>query len=158
LFLVGHLLRSTGAFFIRRQWGQDELYHEVMREYIEVLLKKGHNIEAFVEGTRSRIGKLLQPRYGILKIILNALLQGTVDDCIIVPMSIGYDKVLLDLLRKGYRDFGLCNRAFGITKAERDIGAAVSEYQSIEFQVGTYRCAVRIAFFFERTYNSSCER
>jgi glycerol-3-phosphate O-acyltransferase len=89
------LLRSTGAFFIKRQWGQDELYHEVMREYIEVLLKKGHNIEAFIEGTRSRIGKLLQPRYGILKIILNAVLQGTVDDCIIVPMSIGYDKVFL---------------------------------------------------------------
>ena len=91
--MVGHLLRKAGAFFIRRQWGADELYHEVMREYIEVLLKKGHNIEAFIEGTRSRIGKLLQPRYGILKIILNAVVQGTVEDCFIVPMSIGYDKV-----------------------------------------------------------------
>ena len=91
--IVGSLLKNTGAFFIRRQWGSDPLYTAIMREYIETLLKKGHNIEAFIEGTRSRIGKLLQPRYGILKIIMDSVIQGKVEDCYIVPMSIGYDKV-----------------------------------------------------------------
>ncbi|KAJ3104187.1 hypothetical protein HDU97_009442 [Phlyctochytrium planicorne] len=92
--VVGSLLKHSGAFFIRRQWGDDAMYTTIMREYIELLLRRGHNIEAFVEGTRSRIGKLLQPKFGILKIILEAILSKRVEDCIIVPMSIGYDKVI----------------------------------------------------------------
>ncbi|KAJ1567240.1 hypothetical protein HK405_006649 [Cladochytrium tenue] len=92
--LVGTLLKHCGAFFIRRVWGDDPLYINVMREYIELLLTRGHNIEAFIEGTRSRIGKLLQPKFGIIKIILEAILAGRVKDCYIVPMSIGYDRVI----------------------------------------------------------------
>ncbi|KAJ3110248.1 hypothetical protein HDU96_006773 [Phlyctochytrium bullatum] len=92
--VVGSLLKHSGAFFIRRVWGDDAMYTTIMREYIELLLNRGHNIEAFVEGTRSRIGKLLQPKFGILKIVLEAILSGRVNDCIIVPMSIGYDKVI----------------------------------------------------------------
>lgn len=91
---VGSLLKKSGAFFIKRQWGNDETYIGIMQGYIETLLRRGHNIEAFIEGTRSRIGKLLLPRYGILKIIMDAVLQGRVTDCYIVPMSIGYDKVI----------------------------------------------------------------
>ncbi|ORY52918.1 putative acyltransferase [Rhizoclosmatium globosum] len=91
---VGHLLKHCGGFFIRRQWGDDVLYNSIMREYIELLLRKGYNIEAFTEGTRSRIGKLLQPKFGIMKIIMESVLSGRVGDCIIVPMSIGYDKVI----------------------------------------------------------------
>ncbi len=94
--IIGSLLKKSGAFFIKRQWGGDEMYTGVMRAYIEALLKGGYNIEAFIEGTRSRIGKLLLPKYGILKIILDAVLHGRVKDCVIVPMSIGYDKVRLD--------------------------------------------------------------
>ncbi|KAI8842555.1 hypothetical protein BC829DRAFT_364240 [Chytridium lagenaria] len=92
--VVGSMLKHSGAFFIRRQWGDDSMYTTIMREYIELLLTRGHNIEAFVEGTRSRIGKLLQPKFGILKIILEAILSDRVKDAIIVPMSIGYDKVI----------------------------------------------------------------
>ncbi|KAJ3014148.1 UNVERIFIED_CONTAM: hypothetical protein HDU68_000404 [Siphonaria sp. JEL0065] len=91
---VGHLLKHCGAFFIRRVWGDAPLYNTIMKEYIEILLRKGHNIEAFTEGTRSRIGKLLQPKFGIMKIIMESVLSGRVKDCIIVPMSIGYDKVI----------------------------------------------------------------
>lgn len=49
------------------------MYSEIMKEYIELLLERGHNIEAFIEGTRSRMGKLLQPKFGILKIILDSI-------------------------------------------------------------------------------------
>ncbi|RKP08223.1 hypothetical protein THASP1DRAFT_15940, partial [Thamnocephalis sphaerospora] len=88
--VVGGILRRGGAFFIRRTWGDDMLYGELAREYIEAR----YNIECFIEGTRSRTGKLLQPKFGILKLILEGLLNGRTKDCIIVPMSIGYDRVI----------------------------------------------------------------
>ncbi|RKP25576.1 hypothetical protein SYNPS1DRAFT_11380, partial [Syncephalis pseudoplumigaleata] len=92
--VVGNILRHGGAFFIRRSWENDLLYTELAREYIETLLEKGYNIECFIEGTRSRTGKLLQPKFGILKLILEGLQSGRTSDCIIVPMSIGYDRVI----------------------------------------------------------------
>ncbi|OZJ06950.1 hypothetical protein BZG36_00135 [Bifiguratus adelaidae] len=92
--IVGSLLRTSGAFFIRRQWGDDQLYKGVLEEYINVLLSEGYNIEAFVEGTRSRTGKLLPPKLGILKIVVDAVLNETAKDAMIVPISIGYDKVI----------------------------------------------------------------
>ncbi|KAI8909511.1 acyltransferase-domain-containing protein [Gorgonomyces haynaldii] len=92
--LIGMLLRGNGAFFIRRQWGDDKLYAAIMQEYIKHLLKKGYNLEAFIEGTRSRTGKLLPPKFGILKIILDAVLSGSCSDAYVVPVSIGYDKVI----------------------------------------------------------------
>jgi glycerol-3-phosphate O-acyltransferase len=91
---IGTLLRYNGAFFIRRQWGDDKLYVSVMKEYIELLMAKGYNIEAFIEGTRSRTGKLLRPKFGILKSCLDAVYSGRVKDAILVPVSIGYDKVI----------------------------------------------------------------
>eukprot|EP00842_Homolaphlyctis_polyrhiza_P000268 jgi/Hompol1/1241/HPOL_003109-RA len=92
--LVGWILRHNGAFFMRRQWGDDRLYGMIMKVYIETLLQRGHNIEAFIEGTRSRTGKLLQPKFGILKILMDAVRSGRVQDLIVVPVSIGYDKVI----------------------------------------------------------------
>ncbi|KAH6582957.1 hypothetical protein BASA60_001680 [Batrachochytrium salamandrivorans] len=91
---VGWLLRHNGAFFIRRQWGEDKMYNGIMKEYIETLLERGYNIEAFIEGTRSRTGKPLQPKFGILKIIFDAVWDKRVEDLVIVPVSIGYDKVI----------------------------------------------------------------
>ncbi|RKO99400.1 hypothetical protein CXG81DRAFT_14564, partial [Caulochytrium protostelioides] len=92
--IVGYLLKHAGAFFIKRQWGDDPLYHTTMALYIRTLLQRGHNVEAFIEGTRSRMGKLLQPKFGLIKLIVDAILNGHVNDCVIVPMSIGYDKVI----------------------------------------------------------------
>jgi glycerol-3-phosphate O-acyltransferase len=57
--LVGYILKHGGAFFIRRSFGNDVLYQDIVREYIEQLLVNGHNIEIFVEGTRSRIGMFI---------------------------------------------------------------------------------------------------
>lgn len=52
------------------------------------------NFECFVEGTRSRLGKLLQPKLGVVKIILDALIDNRFSDCHIVPISLGYDKII----------------------------------------------------------------
>lgn len=92
--VIGPMLRQAGAMFIRRSFGDDQLYHSVVQGYIETLLKGGYNFECFVEGTRSRTGKLLPPKFGILKYILDALLSGRVDDTWIVPVSTQYDKVV----------------------------------------------------------------
>lgn len=93
--IVGPILKKMGAWFIRRgNWSADPLYVGIVRDYVEYLLNTGQNIEFFIEGTRSRIGKLLNPRFGILKIILEAMLAGNIKDCVVVPISIGYDKVI----------------------------------------------------------------
>ncbi|GAN00936.1 acyltransferase [Mucor ambiguus] len=92
--VVGKLLKSSGAVFIRREWGNDELYKTVLEEYMATLLAEGMNFECFVEGTRSRLGKLLQPKLGVVKIILDALVDNRFSDCHIVPISLGYDKII----------------------------------------------------------------
>ncbi|CAO0792927.1 unnamed protein product [Mucor circinelloides] len=92
--VVGKLLKSSGAIFIRREWGNDELYKTVLEEYMATLLAEGMNFECFVEGTRSRLGKLLQPKLGVVKIILDALIDNRFSDCHIVPISLGYDKII----------------------------------------------------------------
>ncbi|KAI7887357.1 putative acyltransferase [Lichtheimia hyalospora FSU 10163] len=92
--LLGPFLKSCGAFFIKREWGGNGLYKTIMEEYITTLLLEGMNLECFIEGTRSRLGKLLSPKLGIVKIVLDAIISGRVSDCYIVPMSLGYDKII----------------------------------------------------------------
>lgn len=91
---VGSLLKSSGAFFIKRTLGSDPLYRAIFSEYITTLLAKGCNVEFFIEGGRSRTGKLLNPKMGILSMITDAYFNKRVEDCLIVPISIGYDKVI----------------------------------------------------------------
>lgn len=91
---VGWVLRHNGAFFIRREWGGDRLYQKIMQEYIDFLLEMGYNLEVFTEGTRSRTGKLLQPKLGFLKLILESVTSNPGRDAMFVPVNIGYDKVI----------------------------------------------------------------
>lgn len=93
--VVGNILRGGGAFFIRRTFSGDQLYPVVIREYIERLLSSGRNMECFIEGTRSRTGKLLPPKLGILKYVLEAMQTGrTNGDVYICPISLQYDSVI----------------------------------------------------------------
>ena len=106
---LGPLFRSGGAFFIRRSFRGAILYSKVFAEYIHKLLEEGFNIEQFIEGGRSRTGKLLMPKLGLLSILLNAYKNGACDDMIIVPIYIGYDRVLeetsyLDELEGGKKE------------------------------------------------------
>lgn len=90
---MGPLFRSGGAFFIRRTFRGAVLYSKVFGEYVHKLLEEGFNIEFFIEGGRSRTGKLLQPKLGFLSILLNAYRDNACDDMIFVPVHIGYDRV-----------------------------------------------------------------
>lgn len=91
--VIGPMLRQVGAMWIRRSFGDDKLYTSTMQAFIETLLANGFNFECFIEGTRSRTGKLLPPKFGILKFILEAFISGRVEDSWIVPVSTQYDKV-----------------------------------------------------------------
>ncbi|PYI28490.1 acyltransferase [Aspergillus indologenus CBS 114.80] len=92
--LVGPFLQHAGAMWIRRSFGNDPLYNTVVQAYIDTLLQQGFNFECFIEGGRSRTGKLLSPKFGILSFILDSVLSGRVEDTIICPVSTQYDKVI----------------------------------------------------------------
>jgi glycerol-3-phosphate O-acyltransferase len=91
---VGPIFRGGGAFFIRRTFKGAVLYSKVFAEYIYKLLAEGFNLEFFIEGGRSRTGKLILPQLGLLSILLNAYRNGACQDLIFVPIFIGYDRVL----------------------------------------------------------------
>ncbi|KAH8705444.1 putative acyltransferase [Talaromyces proteolyticus] len=92
--LVGSFLQHAGAMYIRRSFGDDQLYSTLVQTYIDVLLQQGFNFECFIEGGRSRTGKLLSPKFGILSFIVDSILSGRVSDTIICPVSTQYDKVI----------------------------------------------------------------
>jgi len=91
---LGPIFRGAGAFFIRRTFRGAVLYSRVFAEYINKLLEEGFNIEFFIEGGRSRTGKMILPKLGLLSILLNAYKNKACDDMIFVPIYIGYDRVL----------------------------------------------------------------
>jgi len=92
--LVGTFLQSAGAMWIRRSFGDDALYTTLVQSYIDTLLRNGYNFECFIEGGRSRTGKLLSPKFGILSFLLDSVISGRVEDAIICPVSTQYDKVI----------------------------------------------------------------
>jgi 1-acyl-sn-glycerol-3-phosphate acyltransferase len=92
--VVGSFLQHAGAMWIRRSFGDDQLYTTLVQAYIDTLLQCGYNLECFVEGGRSRTGKLLPPKFGILSYMLDSVASGRVEDAIICPVSAQYDKVI----------------------------------------------------------------
>ncbi len=91
---MGTIFRGGGAFFLRRTFKGNPLYSMIFSRYIHKILQEGFNIEFFIEGTRSRTGKLLMPKLGLLSIIVESYLKGACDDIIFVPIFIGYDRVI----------------------------------------------------------------
>lgn len=93
-FPMGHIFRKTGAFFMRRTFKGQPLYAISFSAYMKVLISEGFSIEFFIEGGRSRTGKLVMPKLGLLSIIMDAYLSGVVNDISFVPIFIGYDKIM----------------------------------------------------------------
>ncbi len=90
---VGRFLRMGGAFFIRRSFKGDRVYSAVMQAYVKRLLSDGFTQEFFVEGGRSRTGKLLPPKLGMLTLEVEAWLTGVRPDVLFAPVSISYEKI-----------------------------------------------------------------
>jgi glycerol-3-phosphate O-acyltransferase len=91
---AGPIFRRSGAFFLRRSFKGNVLYGEVFAKYVKVLLKEGLPIEFFIEGGRSRTGKMVMPKYGMLSMIMQAYQEGISSDLAIIPVFIGYDRVM----------------------------------------------------------------
>ncbi|WP_293746272.1 glycerol-3-phosphate 1-O-acyltransferase PlsB [uncultured Paraglaciecola sp.] len=91
---VGGILRKAGAFFLRRSFAGNKLYTAVFREYLELLFNKGYSVKYFPEGGRSRTGRLLPPKTGMLAMTLQALAKGVNRPVSIVPVYIGYEHVM----------------------------------------------------------------
>ena len=91
---VGHFIRKCGGFFIRRNFEGNTIYKETVAAYLKTLLKKKYSLEFFIEGTRSRTGKMLKPKLGILGQILRAYHDGACEDISFVPIAISYDQIM----------------------------------------------------------------
>ena len=87
------LMRRAGVIFIRRSTSDDPLYKYVLREYVGYVLEKRFNLSWSIEGTRSRTGKMLPPRLGLLSYAADVYLTGRVDDIALLPVSITFDQL-----------------------------------------------------------------
>ena len=92
--MLGRLLRQCGAFFIRRSFRDDDLYRNVITHYIRLILLRGHPLEFFLEGTRSRTGFLMPARFGMLQVTLSAAQAPPARPIALVPIRYGYERLL----------------------------------------------------------------
>ena len=92
--VIGPILRRGSAFFLRRTFKGDPLYSTVFREYISQLFARGVSLEYFIEGGRSRTGRLLAPRGGMLSMTLRSFLRESRRPVVFQPVYIGYEKIM----------------------------------------------------------------
>ena len=92
-FPLGTILRNAGGVLMRRSFQDDEVYKFVVREYLGYLAATGHNLEWYMEGGRSRTGKLRPPKYGLLRYLVDAIESGVADDMLLVPVAMTYDQL-----------------------------------------------------------------
>ena len=91
---VGQLLRGGGAFFIRRTFRGNGLYTTVFKEYLYSILSRNTPLEYFIEGGRSRTGRLLPPKTGMLAMTVHGHLRGRAKPIVFVPTYVGYERLM----------------------------------------------------------------
>ena len=133
--ILGEILRSGGAFFMRRSFKGNALYSTVFKEYVHSLMQRQAPIEYFIEGGRSRSGRLLPPKLGMLAMTVNSHLREPAKPVVFIPTYISYERImegatyvgelkgkpkesenllgLLKTARKIERIFGTVHLAFG---------------------------------------------
>jgi glycerol-3-phosphate O-acyltransferase len=92
--VVGPILRRGGAFFLRRSFKGNRLYAAVFDAYLDQILQRGYSVEYFVEGTRSRTGRLLAPRGGMLAMTVHSYIKTPKRPIVFVPVYFGYEKLI----------------------------------------------------------------
>jgi glycerol-3-phosphate O-acyltransferase len=92
--VLGQFLRRCGAFFLRRSFRSDPLYAAVFDEYLSIILAQGVSIEYFIEGGRSRTGRLLPPKAGMLQMTVRAYMRAPGKPIIFQPVYIGYEQLV----------------------------------------------------------------
>lgn len=90
---MGPILRRSGVIFIRRSFGGDKLYKYVLKQFVGYLVEKRFNLSWSIEGTRSRTGKMLPPKLGLLSYVADAYCEGRSNDILLQPVSISFDQL-----------------------------------------------------------------
>jgi glycerol-3-phosphate O-acyltransferase len=126
-FPMGPIFRRAGAFFIRRKFTGDRLYAAVVDAYTRRLIKDGWPLEFFLEGGRSRTGKLRPPKLGLLSIVVDAALGVPTHTTWFCPVSIGYERFV--------EEKALVHELTGGEKPKEDARALVN---SMELMLGRY--------------------
>lgn len=127
-FPIGPLLRRTGVFFIRRSFRDNGIYKTVLRSYLDYLVEKRFPLEWYMEGGRSRSGKLLPPRLGLLHYVVDAYGRGKAEDIQLIPTSIAYDQI------QDVPDYA--REAQGKTKEKESIGWLLRAVRSLRRRYG----------------------
>jgi glycerol-3-phosphate O-acyltransferase len=91
--VVGRFLRKGGAFFIRRSLRGNALYTVVFMNYLAAIMARGHSLEYFIEGGRSRTGRLLQPKTGMLAMTVRSFLRDPARPVMFLPVYFGYERI-----------------------------------------------------------------
>lgn len=91
---LGAIFRRSGAYFIRRTLPSDPFYPLALKSYVQALMSEGYFQEFFIEGTRSRSGKLFPPKTGLLHMMIESFLENDSPDLYFVPISIGYERII----------------------------------------------------------------
>jgi glycerol-3-phosphate O-acyltransferase len=92
--VIGSFLRRGGAFFLRRSFSGNALYSAVFSKYLALMMARGHSIEYFIEGGRSRTGRLMQPKTGMLAMTVRSYLREPTRPVVFVPVYFGYERLV----------------------------------------------------------------
>ncbi len=133
-FPIGPLVRRSGVFFIRRAFQDNPIYRFVIRQYVDYLVEKRFSLEWYIEGGRSRTGKLLPPRYGMLAYVVDAWRRGRAEDVWLVPVSIAYDQI------QDVQDYAAEQR--GLPKQKESLGWFIRLVRSFQRRLG----AIHLSF------------
>jgi glycerol-3-phosphate O-acyltransferase len=90
---LGALARRAGIIFLRRSFQDNEIYKATFRRYIDYLIEKRFSLLWALEGTRSRTGKLLAPRFGLFSYVVESILRTKLYDVTFIPVSVAYDQI-----------------------------------------------------------------
>jgi glycerol-3-phosphate O-acyltransferase len=92
--VIGSFLRRGGAFFLRRSFSGNHLYSAVFMKYLGTMMARGHSIEYFIEGGRSRTGRLMKPKAGMLSMTVRGYLREPTRPVVFVPVYFGYERIV----------------------------------------------------------------
>jgi glycerol-3-phosphate O-acyltransferase len=126
---VGSIFRRCGAFFMKRSFKGDDVYAACLQHYLGKLLAEGFPLEFFIEGGRSRTGKLLSPRFGLLRMILDSFLErDDIPDIALVPCAVTYERVVE---AGGYQ-----KELMGGQKRQENLGALLRSTRALTSKYG----------------------
>lgn len=126
--LVGSVLRRGGAFFLRRSFRDNQLYATAFGLYFQEMLVRGFSVEYFIEGGRSRTGRLLQPKPGLLAMTVNSYLKSPLRSIVLLPVHIGYERI--------FEGRSYTSELSGKPKRKESVGALLRAIASLRGKFG----------------------